>query len=100
MVLNTNVTLRVHSLIKVIFLTALLTITHVTYSKLNSQKEMKYMCKVIQSDKVKRAGANGTRGPMRGTFHDTNNNLNTVNQKTPNLKDAKKLGMAAAGSYN
>ena len=29
------------------FLTALLTITHVTYSKLNSQKEMKYMCKVI-----------------------------------------------------
>ena len=30
------------------FLTALLTITHVTYSKLNSQeKKMKYMCKVI-----------------------------------------------------
>ena len=42
------------------FLTALLTITHVTYSKLNNQKEMKYICKVIQSDKVKRAGANGT----------------------------------------
>ena len=59
---------------KFFFLTALLTITHVTYSKLNSQKEMKYMCKMIESDKVKRAGANGMRGPMRGTSHDTNNN--------------------------
>ena len=58
-----------------IFLTALLTITHVRYNKLNNQEEMKYMCKVIRSDNVKRAGANGTRGPMRGTSHDTNNNL-------------------------
>ena len=30
---------------------------------------MKYIRKVIWSDKVKRAGANGTRGPMRGTAH-------------------------------
>ena len=28
----------------------------------------------VHSDKVKRAGANGTLGPMRGTSHDTNNN--------------------------
>ena len=42
--------------------------------KLNNQEEMKYMCKVIWSDKVKRAGANRTRGPMQGISHDTNNN--------------------------
>ena len=42
--------------------------------KLNNQEEMKYMCKVISSDRVKRAGANGTRGPMLGTSHDTNKN--------------------------
>ena len=30
-----------------VFLTALLTITHVTYNKINIQEEMKYICKVI-----------------------------------------------------
>ena len=48
------------------FLTALLTITRIM-NKINNREEMKYICKVIRSDKVKRAGANGTRGPMRGT---------------------------------
>ena len=62
-----------------LFLTALLTITRIM-NKINNREEMKYMCKVIRSDEVKRAGANGTRGPMRGTAHyikkneDTNNN--------------------------
>ena len=64
---------------RVFFLTALLTITRIM-NKINNREEMKYMCKVIRSDQVKRAGANGTRGPMRGTAHyikknqDTNNN--------------------------
>ena len=49
------------------FLTALLTITRVTYNKKNNREEMRYMCKVMRSDKVKKAGANGTRRPMRGT---------------------------------
>ena len=31
----------------IFFLTALLTITHVTYNKVNNQEEMKYKCKVI-----------------------------------------------------
>ena len=30
-----------------IFLTALLTITHVTYIKINNREEMKYICRVI-----------------------------------------------------
>ena len=59
-----------------------MTITHVTYYKLNNQEEMKYMCKLSWSDKVKRADANGTRGPMRGTSHDT------IKTRL-NLKDAK-----------
>ena len=50
------------------FLTALLTITRIM-NKINNREEMKYMCKVVRSDEVKRAGANGTRGPMRGTAH-------------------------------
>ena len=50
------------------FLTALLTITRIM-NKINNREEMKYMCKVIRSDEVKRAGANGTREPMRGTAH-------------------------------
>ena len=50
------------------FLTALLTITRIM-NKINNREEMKYMCRVIRSDEVKRAGANGTRGPMRGTAH-------------------------------
>ena len=50
------------------FLTALLAITRIM-NKINNREEMKYMCKVIRSDEVKRAGANGTRGPMRGTAH-------------------------------
>ena len=29
------------------FLTAFLTVTHVTYNKLNNQGEMKYMCQMI-----------------------------------------------------
>ena len=49
-----------------LFLTALLTITRIM-NKINNREEMKYMCKVISNDEVKRAGANGTRGPMRGT---------------------------------
>ena len=36
-----------HQLNKSFFLTALLTITHVTYNKINNQEEMKYICKVI-----------------------------------------------------
>ena len=53
---------------KVFFLTALLTITRIM-NQISNREEMKYMCKVIRSDEVKRAGANGTRGPMRGTAH-------------------------------
>ena len=59
-----------------------MTITHVTYQKINNRKEMKYICKVIRSDKVKREGANGTQGPMRGTAHD-------IIKTRLNLKDTK-----------
>ena len=38
------------------FLTALLTITRIM-NKINNREEMKYMCKVIRSDEVKRAQA-------------------------------------------
>ena len=38
----------IHSfLIFFYFLTALLTITHVTYNKINNREEMKYICIVI-----------------------------------------------------
>ena len=43
---------------------------------------MKYICIVIRSDKVKREGVNGTRGPMRGTAHD-------IIKTRLNLKDTK-----------
>ena len=46
-------------------------------NKINNREEMKYMCKVIRSDEVKRAGANGTRGPMRGTAHYIKKNEDT-----------------------
>ena len=48
-------------------------------NKINNREEMKYMCKVIRSDEVKRAGANGTRGPMRGTAHYIKKNEDTKN---------------------
>ena len=59
---------------------------------------MRCMCKVIRSDKVKRAGANGTPGPMQGTAYYINKNQNKTKQKTKtqiiiktrlNLKDTK-----------
>ena len=48
-----------------LFLTALLTITCVTYNMKNNREEMRYLCKVIRSDKVKRVGANGTRNKQK-----------------------------------
>ena len=70
------------------FLTALLTITHVTYNKINNREEMKYIC---NCDKVKRAGANGTRGPMRGTAHYIKKNpkIQIIIRTQLNLKDAE-----------
>ena len=48
-------------------------------NKINNREEMKYMCKVIRSDEVKRAGANGTQGPMQGTAHNIKKNKDTHN---------------------
>ena len=52
---------------------------------------MKYICKVIWSDKVKREGANGTRGPMRGTGHDIHekNKMQIIIKTRLNLKDTE-----------
>ena len=72
------------------FLIALLTITRIM-NKINNREEMKYMCKVIRSDEVKRAGANGTRGPMRGTAHyiKKKNKIQIIIKTRLNLTDTK-----------
>ena len=55
---------------------------------------MKSICKVIRSDKVKKEGANGTRGPMRGTAHDIKYiyiyiKIQIIIKTRLNLKDTK-----------
>ena len=71
----------------IFFLTALLTITHVTYNKVNNQEEMKYKCKVIWSDKVKRAGANGTMtAHARHLPKRLNNHRNHIKSKVSSCK--------------
>ena len=59
--------------------------------KINNREEMKCMCKVIRSDEVKRAGANGTRGPMRGTAHyiKKKTKIQIIIQTRLNLEDTK-----------
>ena len=80
----------VYSYILFIYLTALLTITRIM-NKINNREQMKYMCKVIRSDEVKRAGANGTRGPMRGTAHYIlkKTKIQIIIKTRLNLKDTK-----------
>ena len=77
--------------VKVIFLTALLTITHVKYNKLNSQKEMN---KVIRSKGQVRTGREDPceAPPMMIQI--------IIKTRTNNERTLKKLGMAGAGSYN